>query len=55
VLHRAIIVKFLTIENVKPVEILRRLRGHFDEGTLSRTQCITGESHYKKAGYRLKT
>jgi hypothetical protein len=33
-----IVVKFLTNENVKPAEILMRLRAQFGDETLSRTQ-----------------
>jgi hypothetical protein len=33
-----IVVKFLTNENVKPAEILMRLRAQFDDETFSRTQ-----------------
>jgi hypothetical protein len=50
-----IIVKFLMNENVKPAEILTRLRAQFGDETLSRTQCMTGESHLKKDEQRLET
>jgi hypothetical protein len=36
---QSIIVKFLTNENVKPAEILTRLRTHCDDEMLSRTFC----------------
>jgi hypothetical protein len=50
-----IVVKFLTNENVKPAEILMRLE---HSSVMKRSQgprCMTGVSHLKKAGYRLKT
>jgi hypothetical protein len=49
-----IIVKFLTNGNVKPAEILDRLRAQFGDETLLRIQMI-GVSHFKKAGQRLRT
>jgi hypothetical protein len=40
---------------VKPAEILIIIRGQFGDEKLSRTKCMIGESHIKKAGERLKT
>jgi hypothetical protein len=50
-----IIVKFLTNVNVKPAEILMRLRLQFGNKTLSRIRCLTGVSHLKETEDRLKT
>jgi hypothetical protein len=51
-----IVVKFVTNENVKPSEILMKLRAKCGGETLSRIQvCMTRESHLKKAKDRLKT
>jgi hypothetical protein len=42
--------------NMEPAKILTRLRTKFDDDeTLSRTRCMAGLSHLKKAEQRLKT
>jgi histone-lysine N-methyltransferase SETMAR len=43
-----IIVKFLTTENVKPAEILMRLREQFGDETLSRTQVYDWSKSFKE-------
>jgi hypothetical protein len=48
-----IIVKLITNENVKPTEILMRLRAQFSDETLSRTQVY--DCHLKKTEHWLKT
>jgi hypothetical protein len=50
-----IIVKFLTNENVKPTEILMRLRAQFGDEMLTRTQVCDLNNHLKKAEVVLKT
>jgi hypothetical protein len=50
-----IIVTFLTNENVKPAEILMRLRAQFGDETLLRTQVYDWSKSFKKAEQRLKT
>jgi hypothetical protein len=50
-----IIVIFLTNKNVKPVEILMRLRAQFSDEMLQGSRCMTGVNHLKKAKQRLKT
>jgi hypothetical protein len=47
-----IIVKFLSNENVKPAEILMRLRAQFGDETLSGLSCMTGASHLKQTNRR---
>jgi hypothetical protein len=49
-----IIFIFLINENVKPAEILMRLRAHFGEETLSRIQ-VYGIRHLNKARQIVKT
>jgi hypothetical protein len=44
-----IIVKFLTLENMKPAEILVRLRAQFGDETLSRTQVYDWSMSFKEA------
>jgi hypothetical protein len=43
-------VKFLTNENVKPTEILMRLRARFSDGMLSRTQMYVWSKKSFKEG-----
>jgi len=43
-----IIVKFLTNKNVKPFEILMRLRTQFSDETLSRTQVYDWSKSFKE-------
>jgi hypothetical protein len=61
-----IFVKFLTDKNVKPAEILSRLKAQFGDETVSRPEvydssslcqglgCMTGGSHLKTVGQMLK-
>jgi hypothetical protein len=50
-----IIVKFLTNENVKPAEILKRLGAQFGDETLSRTQMNDWSKSFKESRTGLKT
>jgi hypothetical protein len=45
---QSIVVKFLTNENVKPAEVLTRLRAQFSDETLSRTQVYDGSKSFKE-------
>jgi hypothetical protein len=51
---QCIMVTFLTNENVKPADILMRLRAQFGDETLSRTQVYDWSKSFKKAEHRLK-
>jgi hypothetical protein len=42
------VVKFVTNENVKTVDILMRLRAHFDDETLSRIQVYDWNKSFKE-------
>jgi hypothetical protein len=48
------VVKFLTNKNMKPAEMLMRLRAQFGDETLLRTQMCDRVDHLKKARQRLK-
>jgi hypothetical protein len=50
-----VVVKFLSNENMKPAEILTRLRAQFGDETVSRTRVYDELSHLKKAKQRLET
>jgi len=45
---QSIVVKFLTNENVKPAEILTRLRAQLGDETLSRTQVYDWSKSFKE-------
>jgi len=47
-LGSALFITFLTIENVKPVEILTRLRAQFGDATLSRIQVYEWNKSFKE-------
>jgi hypothetical protein len=49
-----IIVKFLTDENVKPAGILTRLRAHFGNKKLSRTQVYDEDNSLKEGRTEVK-
>jgi hypothetical protein len=55
VVLQRIVVEFLTNDNVKPPEILKRLKAQFDDETSQGSRCMTGISYLKKAEQRLKT
>jgi hypothetical protein len=46
--EQCIIVKFLTNQNVKPAEILMRIRAQFDNETLPRTQLYDWSKSFKE-------
>jgi hypothetical protein len=46
--EQCIIIKFLTNENVRPAEILNRLRAHFGDETFSRTQVYDWNTSFKE-------
>jgi len=48
------IVKFLTSENVKPAEMLLRLRSRFGDETLSRTQVYDCNTSFKEGRTEVK-
>jgi len=50
-----IIVKFLTNENVKPAEILMRLRAQFGDETLSRIQVYDWSKSFKEGRREVET
>jgi hypothetical protein len=49
-----IIVTFPTNENLKPAEILRGLRKHFGDETLSRIQVCEWSKSFKEGGTKTK-
>jgi hypothetical protein len=54
-LVQRIIVKYLTNEKVKPIEIVMKLGAQFAMKGFQGPWCMTGLSHLKKAEQRLKT
>jgi hypothetical protein len=48
VVAQRIIVKFITEENVKPAETLRKLRAKFGDETLSKTQVYDWGKSFKE-------